>query len=708
MSVSDYTDLIAKSAEQYGIDPKLLSALIEQESSGNPDAVGPKTKYGTASGLAGILGSTANASGVDPKDPAQAIDFAARTLAANLKSPQSNGDVPTALKMYYGGPDTKKWGPNTAAYPNQVLAHYTKDAPTDADLLDKLSNPSKPAPDDGDHADLLAKLQGPQHAGWRANGTGVEWYDPKAPVAGTVSDVLKSGATGIVKGVGDVLGLPGDIHSILRSGASAASNVLSPGSGPSAANAVDTIAQAVPLFGSAPMPTSSDINSASNSLLSNVGLGFHTPQTIPGQYAQTAGEFAPGVALGGGGLATRLGRNVLAPAIGSETAGQLSDQNPLAKFAGGLAPSMAMSGARSLLGLGSISPERAALASKAIDKFGIDLRPSQIADQPFVKLLDSNIGKVPFSGIGPHNEEQMAQFSRAVTGTFGSSEGNLTPMTMKTAQDRIGGVFNRVGANTTIHAGNDLSDKLFSVLDNATTVLGDQASPIQNQIDHILSTVDKDGNISGKSYQALTAKNSPLSRGMASESSNVRQFVGELKDVLDDALQRSATPQDAADLRKARLQYKNLMTVKDLATKASPEGEISPALLLNAVRKSYKNMAFTGAGDIGDLGAIGSDFLKESGSSNTTERNLLFKLMQGVGKFSTGALGLFEAEHPEHILPTLGAAGLTVGTAAAIGRLGLKNRAYRNALLNAALNPPPSGMGNQIPATLLGAHNLAQ
>ena len=94
MAVQDYTDIFKQVGAKYGIDPNLLAAVVQQESGGNPNAVGPKTKAGVARGLAGILDSTASAAGVNSGDPAQAIDYLGRTLAANIKQ---HGDLPMPL-----------------------------------------------------------------------------------------------------------------------------------------------------------------------------------------------------------------------------------------------------------------------------------------------------------------------------------------------------------------------------------------------------------------------------------------------------------------------------------------------------------------------------------------------------------------------------------------------------------------------------------
>jgi hypothetical protein len=64
---------------------------------------------------------------------------------------------------------------------------------------------------------------------------------------------------------------------------------------------------------------------------------LYKPQTLLGQYADTAVQFLPALLGGPESLALKLGTRVLAPAIASETAGQLTKDTaaePYARFAG--------------------------------------------------------------------------------------------------------------------------------------------------------------------------------------------------------------------------------------------------------------------------------------------------------------------------------------------------------------------------------------
>lgn len=83
--------------QQYGLPPGLLAVQAQTESGGNAGAVSPKG----ALGLFQFMPETAKQYGIDPLDPTQAAEGAARMNADMLK--KYNGDIPSALAAYNWG-----------------------------------------------------------------------------------------------------------------------------------------------------------------------------------------------------------------------------------------------------------------------------------------------------------------------------------------------------------------------------------------------------------------------------------------------------------------------------------------------------------------------------------------------------------------------------------------------------------------------------
>jgi peptidoglycan DL-endopeptidase CwlO len=92
-----YAHLFNAAGARHGIDPRLLAAVAQVESGFNPNAV---SRAG-AQGLMQFMPGTATGLGIDPLDPAQAVDGAARYLRSQL---ETFGSVELALAAYNAGP----------------------------------------------------------------------------------------------------------------------------------------------------------------------------------------------------------------------------------------------------------------------------------------------------------------------------------------------------------------------------------------------------------------------------------------------------------------------------------------------------------------------------------------------------------------------------------------------------------------------------
>lgn len=116
-----YADLFVAAGQKYGLDPKLLAAVAKQESGFNPNAV----SSAGAQGLMQFMPATARAFGINPLDPAQAVDGAARYLSEQVRA---FGSIELALAAYNAGPGAvRKHGgippyPETQRYVPKVMA----------------------------------------------------------------------------------------------------------------------------------------------------------------------------------------------------------------------------------------------------------------------------------------------------------------------------------------------------------------------------------------------------------------------------------------------------------------------------------------------------------------------------------------------------------------------------------------------------------
>ncbi|MBR1977740.1 lytic transglycosylase domain-containing protein [bacterium] len=117
--------LIEKISNKYGVDEKLVQAVIKQESGYNPKA----KSHAGALGLMQLMPATAKSLGVkDPMNPAQNIEGGVKYLKNMLE--EFNGNTILALAAYNAGPNAvKKYGTvppykETQNYVKSILKNY--------------------------------------------------------------------------------------------------------------------------------------------------------------------------------------------------------------------------------------------------------------------------------------------------------------------------------------------------------------------------------------------------------------------------------------------------------------------------------------------------------------------------------------------------------------------------------------------------------
>lgn len=100
-----YEELVTAAASAHSVPEDVLRAMLSTENDvGNPNAVNPDSG---AVGLGQFMPGTAEELGIDPRDPAQAIDAAAKYLSQMEKE---FGNWPDALRAYNWGPgNVRRW-----------------------------------------------------------------------------------------------------------------------------------------------------------------------------------------------------------------------------------------------------------------------------------------------------------------------------------------------------------------------------------------------------------------------------------------------------------------------------------------------------------------------------------------------------------------------------------------------------------------------
>ena len=493
---------------------------------------------------------------------------------------------------------------------------------------------------------------------------------PQRSMLGTVSDAVGGVAKNFAGGATDaLLTLPGAVMDLGVMG-------------------VDKVAQQ---FGATPL-TPEDY--ARNPIGSNTvremfkayvspDLFGPAPQNKVEEYARRIGEFAgPGVALAPTSMIKPVLASSVTGGIGSRAAQDAFPDSALAPVVGGIlggvAPSAISAARNARVPTGGMTPETAKLAQQMIDE-GIDLFPGQVGNK-VAKIAYDAASKVPFTG-NAKRQTQLRQFNAAVARTFGEQADSITPEVMARAKSRLGQEFNDVFARNNILADQQLLDDLGDIQLRATTNLADaQANDVGKAISAVLNEANKNaGVLNGRKYHAFTSEGGALKVLTGNADPNIKFYGRQVREALDNAFERFASPEDVARLQVAKDQYRNMKTVQDIVPKATEGniGNISPALLLGRVMANDKNMAYTGGGKLGSLAQGGQLFLKEIAGSQTAERNLLYTTLGGAGAATFA---------PQVIAPAAMVWGGSKGIKALLESKTLGNRMVAGALRRASGN----------------------
>jgi len=348
------------------------------------------------------------------------------------------------------------------------------------------------------------------------------------------------------------------------------------------------------------------------------------------------------------------------------------------------------------------TPDAAAWAQKAAD-LGVDVDPSKLTTNPTYKLLADQSGKLPLSGVD--DMAQRRQWQQAVAKLFGEdTNSGITYDVMGRAADRIGGVFDDIANRTRIQGGTPLQSDLTNIaLEMPQYGLTEaQKTPIKAQFQNVLSAFsDGNGEITGKAYQNLTQTGGPLDSVISSTDPTVSAFGMKIKNALDNAFQRSASPEDQAALTEARQQYRAMKTVQPLVEQRGAMGDVNPnALKQRVIAQSTRfdpstgGFAYTGGGAMGDLANIGQLFFGPQPDSGTAARNVVLGGLLGGGVASAVA----HPAIPVSIASTLAANRLL--------QMVIRNPAVGRAMVEGTLNPALRGAQFSNRTLVPGATNL--
>lgn len=499
----------------------------------------------------------------------------------------------------------------------------------------------------------------------------------------TGADVAKSAGIGLAKGAIGIAGLPGDVAELGARGIDRASRFVGDMIGVTVPKRQD----AAPTYGSA------DIQKGIEGYTGE----FYKPQTTPGRYAETIGEFAPAIASGHGGLVRRLVTQVVAPAVASEAAGQYTKDTPAepwARLAGALVAPGAVGAAERLVTPAPSNPARQALVEALQNEGVTSLTAGQRTGNKAVQYAESILGDAPGAGQGAARVQQegQRQFTEAAMRRAGAGP-DATAETLANNARRLGNEFETLSARNTLQMDQQFGQDVGQAIRNYDRVPpSQQRAIVEGYVNDIANHAQAGGTMPGAYYQEMRSRLSRQSHSLRNSDPTLSETLGDLRDALDNAMRRSISPQDREAWDTARRQWGAQRTIETAASRAgeaTAEGQIVPANLRNAVTARNRGAYARGEGDFAELARAGSGVMAPLPNSGTGQRMAVNTLASALGG-GAGAIGG----------PPGAMAGALVGAAApaALGRV-LMSRPAQAYLGNQLLAAPEER--NRLIAALL-------
>lgn len=461
---------------------------------------------------------------------------------------------------------------------------------------------------------------------------------PAAPSVDLGADVAKSGGVGIGKGLISGAGAIGD----LRSKASAATDYIGGklGASPETLETIKrTAAQVSPLTAAiATAPRSQQIQSK----VEGVTGPFYKPQTMAGEYAQTAGEFLPGAAAGPGGIGRRLLGQSFLPALGSETAGQFTKgtaAEPYARIAGGVAGGFAAPSLLRTVTPLPAQPGRQAMVDTLLAE-GVTPSAGQRSGSKALQYAESSLGDFPGAG-GRATAAQEAtgqQFTSAALRRIGM-QGEPTRANLDARVQEIADTFRDLSARNTLQY-----DRPFVNAVNATIQRYERKLPSQQREvfrNYVDDLAQAPGQLPGEVYQVARSDLSRQAHALRHSDPTLSDALRGLRNALDDAMGRSISPRDRVAWQEARRHWGNWRTLEGPAKNTDATGNISitPAGLGQAAATRDRGGFARGLGDFAELAQAGKPILQPLPQSGTTPRAIASGLFSAIGAGAAGIPG---------------------------------------------------------------------
>lgn len=484
-------------------------------------------------------------------------------------------------------------------------------------------------------------------------------------------DVAKSGGVGIGQGLLGLATTVGNVEGLGRAGVNWAGRKL---------GATEDIVDPKPYF--------MDYNTLKSGIERDITGEFYKPKTTAGKYSRTAGEFATLAASPGTAWQRLL--SVAAPAVASETAGQIAEgtsYEPAARIVGGLLGSRVPGAVSATVSPhGNTAARRAAApAVNDLEGFGVTaLTAGQRTGSRRLRQFEDATQQIPLGGSRYNDmaREAAEQYTAAALQQAGAraAERTATPEVLNSIAGRLGAEYDQFAAMSRVNVSQPFVSRLRRVVDDYTrsTPQGMHVPIITSVVDDIAQRAAPAALAGGRQGMVLSGPefqsfHSQLRRAQRSLRSNPQasEAIGRIIEILNTQMVRSAPRQHRAalarDMRNLNTRYRNFVAVEDAAGRApgqwAAEGLISPPSLKASVKKQNPRDYTRARTPMARLARAGEAVLRPLPSSGTAERNFALGVLQSPATAISSGLAGFGLFGPAGAASALAPTAITAGSA---------------------------------------------
>jgi hypothetical protein len=244
--------------------------------------------------------------------------------------------------------------------------------------------------------------------------------------------------------------------------------------------------------------------------------------------------------------------NVLAPAVASEAAGQLAEGSKyegVARVAGAIGGAYAPRAAVRTITPFPATPERAA-ATQVLRNEGVrSVTAGQRTGSHALGHFEAEHGGARYADA---IDRQGEEFTRAVLRRAGENADRATPEVVDRAFTRLGTEFDDLQARSQTPFDQQLQDDMLGVVTDYQSIVPQQAPIVEGMMNRIADIAAQNGGrLTGEAYQTARSQLERMARGAQSQPETATA-LREMREALDDAVERGLAPADVDRWRDAR------------------------------------------------------------------------------------------------------------------------------------------------------------